>query len=146
MLLLKNKEGLNMGYDMNMLKMKRGRLEELKKAMPNITLSDMWSYDWINYNSISSIDEDIWSNDDIFIEFFEEYNIKCDNNECIELSKKNLEYLVNWLDIKFREKLKQMEETYEYLEVEGILNALKSIKKLLEGLQDDEVVLFEHDW
>jgi hypothetical protein len=23
---------------------------------------------------------------------------------------------------------------------------LKSIKKLLDGLQDDEVVLFEHDW
>ena len=152
-----------MGYDMYMTKVKKEKLEFLKKTFKDLSLSDLWNNQFITFltedelskeyeikvtylNYVIVCNEDIWSNLDIFSEYFSKNNICCDCDECIELSKNEVINMFNYLDNYLKTTLFDKLDEYDESNISKRFLVYKKLKKIIQTIENDEIVLFHHNW
>lgn len=129
-----------MGYDMYIVKTKKEVLNKLKEES-KLSLSDLWSYGFLEEITI----DEIWSISKIFCRYFKDYNLKCDLDNCIELSHNQVLDMKKWLENYLKTTLFDELDKVEDSDISILFSLLKQLNKFIETLKEDEVVLFEHD-
>lgn len=129
-----------MGYDMYFVKTKKEALNKLKEES-KLSLSDLWSYGFLE--DITS--GEVWSISEIFCRYFKEHNLKCDLDNCIELSYNQVLDMKKWLENYLKTTLFDELDKIEDYDISILFSLFKQLKKFIETLKEDEIVLFEHD-
>lgn len=150
-----------MGYDMTMTKVKKVDLEKLKNHFPNVSLELLWSEMLISYYTEEDFEKEygketlesykadctifckelVYANKRIFKGYSLIDNDK--NDLTIELSIKETKKLFQWLDIFLRTDFLDNIEEYYGMPYDTVYYEMK---QMLSDLQEDEVVIFHHDW
>ena len=150
-----------MCYDMTMTKVKKTDLEKLKNHFPDVSIEDLWEEMLINYYTEEEFKQEYGKialknykeNKAIFCKelvytnqrVFEKCSL-IDNNKnylTIELSIEETKKLFQWLDKFLRtEFLDNIEKYY------GVVydTVYYQMKQMIDDLQEDEIVIFHHDW
>lgn len=148
------KKGLNnMGYDMEMVVLKKKSLEEMKKLLPGCTFKDLYK-DFLFtrlYPDLYEFSEDekgrviTFSSKNIFRDFFEP---KLENDEAIIIDEETYNRMLCWLEEKLKSKTLYdytYDENCDYLEFETMIRVYKQMKAE-KIVYETEFVVYQHDW
>ena len=142
-----------MGYDMKIVVLKKKTLNYVREMFPNYTFSEMYSSFLIDYLYPEEyiIPEDevgreiVWSNKDIFSDFFER---KLKNDEAIVIDEDTYTKMIDWLEDKMKSKTLYdlaIDEKNNMCELEEMIRAYRNMKT--EKIDyETEFVVYSHDW
>lgn len=142
-----------MGYDMSLVVLKNKTLNNIRKEFPDYTFSEMYSSFLVYYLYPDDyiIPEDevgreiVWSNRDIFYNFFEG-NLK--NDEAIIIDENTYIKMFGWLENEMKGKTLYdvaIDESDNLCEIEEMIRAYRQMRK--EKIDfESEFVVYHHDW
>lgn len=145
-----------MGYDMEMVVLKKKSLKEMKKILPDYTFRDMYSSFLFSrlYPDKYEVPEDeegrwvTWANRNIFYDFFEP---KLENDEAVIINEDTYNKMVSWLEEKLKNKtlydiaINEDNDEYDEYEFGEIIRIYRQMKK--EKINyETEFVVYQHDW
>ena len=142
-----------MGYDMDMVVLKRKSLEEAQKLFPKYTFRDMYSSFLFSrlYPDEYEIPEDeqgrriTWANRNIFRDFFEP---KLENDEAVIINEVTYNKMVDWLEKKLKSKTLYdcaCNKEYDDYKVAEMIRVYRQMKE--EKIDYvTEFIVYQHDW
>ena len=142
-----------MGYDMELISIRKKKLEEIQDIIEDYTYKDMFvDFLFISYKSNTAMAEEYgkWilsESRNLFKDFFIENKIKIENGEKFIIKEEIYDKMIQWLKNKLEKtNLLDIAETDSALyEFEILITAYRSMISANIDFEE-ELLVFEHDW
>ncbi|MEQ2497455.1 MULTISPECIES: hypothetical protein [Lachnospiraceae] len=142
-----------MGYDMELISIRKKKLEEIQDIIEDYTYKDMFvDFLFISYESNTAMAEEYgkWilsESRNLFKDFFIENKIKIENGEKFIIKEEIYDKMIQWLKNKLEKtNLLDIAETDSALyEFEILITAYRSMISANIDFEE-ELLVFEHDW